>query len=255
MITGLLIAVTSTLLVSPTAAIRLGTVTGGLLAQQIPETYIQQIFADPRIEVYPPPVVSTSTAAARKVNWKQIKKTLLKKDSVARGKAFISANRSDFANATAQYGVSKESLTAVMRIETNLGLFTGRTPVFNVFASGVINASKARWNVQARNLTALVRYCYENNIDCLNLKGSYAGAFGLSQFLPHSVVTWGVDGDKDGTIDLFNPKDVIPTTANFLKVHGWGTTTASRKKALAAYYGSSKGYPDVTLSYGEALKR
>jgi membrane-bound lytic murein transglycosylase B len=257
MIMGFLVAATSSLIMNQTSTVRMNTIANDLVVAGIPESYIQTMFADPRIVIYPAPVISTSTTPTPPIefDWKQREKDLLQKASVARGLAWIAANKAAFVKAEKEYGVSKEALTAVMRIETNLGSYVGFTPIFNVFATGVVNDSESRWGSDANNLESLVKYCYQSQIDCLGLKGSYGGAFGYSQFLPYSVMTWGVDGDKDGKVDMFNMADVIPTTANFLKVHGWAKTTASRLKALGRYYGSSKGYPDVTLNYGEALKK
>lgn len=224
-----------------------------LLSEGVPPAYFSQLMNDPRAKVYAPPVVSTSTEPTPGIDWALIERNMLQQSSIDQGKVFISENLTAMQATQRQYGVSPYALTAVMRIETNLGSFTGRTPVFNVFLSNMANA-ETRWTWPKENLVALVTYCYKNNIDCLALKGSYAGAFGWSQFLPVSVQNWGVDGDGDGIINLFEPVDVIPSTANFLKEHGWKTTTASRVKALAAYYGSPVGYTVVTLNYGEALK-
>ncbi len=55
----------------------------------------------------------------------------------------------------------------------------------------------------------------------LSLYGSWAGAFGLCQFIPSSYVHYAVDGDGDGKIDPFDPDDAIMSVANFLKMNGW----------------------------------
>ncbi len=61
------------------------------------------------------------------------------------------------------------------------------------------------------------------------MKGSYAGAIGLGQFMPSSWTAFAVDGDADGIVDLFHSRrDAIFSVANFLKVHGWETGKATR---------------------------
>src|SRR5690606_36406336 len=54
------------------------------------------------------------------------------------------------------------------------------------------------------------------------IKGSFAGAIGLPQFMPGSILNWAKDGDRDGKIDLLNsPEDAIASVGEFLKAHGW----------------------------------
>ncbi|NDB08933.1 MAG: hypothetical protein EBX98_01460, partial [Burkholderiaceae bacterium] len=76
--------------------------------------------------------------------------------------------------------------------------------------------------------TQLNQFCYEaknrqNSFNrCLNQSSSYAGAIGLPQFMPGSILQFATDGDGDGVIDLRNNRrDAIFSVANFLKVHGW----------------------------------
>lgn len=227
-----------------------------LLQAGVPLEYTEQIFNDSRAQIYPKPIPrDPSLPPPPGIDWNKLQTTMLDVASVEKGAAFITQNSVAFANAEARYGVSKESITAVMRIETNLGSFLGTTPVFNAFLTETVNtasASRATWAMQ--NLVSHIKFCYQTKKDCVGIKGSYAGAYGLPQFLPYSVETWGVDGNGDGIVDLFNPTDAIPSAANFLVAHGWSTTTESRIKALGRYYGSSYGYPQVTLNYGEALK-
>jgi membrane-bound lytic murein transglycosylase B len=222
----------------------------------VPLEYTEQIFNDTRAKIYPPPAPrDPNLPPPPGIDWAKLQASMLDPASVAKGTTFIQQYQDAFAKEQAQYGVSPQAITAVMRIETNLGSYLGGTPVFNAFLTQAVNtpsASTASWATQ--NLVAHVKYCYQSQKDCLGIKGSYAGAYGLTQFLPYSVQTWGVDGNGDGVVDLFNPLDAIPSTANFLVAHGWSTTTSSRAKALASYYGSSVGYPTVTLNYGEALK-
>lgn len=266
MIPALLIFATSTLpIFSPTQTTRLfepyvptriASAQMEAMATGIPAAYILQLFNDPRTVIFDPPVISTSTEPAPGIDWDLVERNMLTRASLQQGKDFIAANLATLKKAEKKYGVSKESLTTVIRIETNFGAMTGNYPVFNVFLSEVVNAkSEARWLWGKQNLTSLINYCHRTQIDCLALNGSYAGAFGLSQFLPYSVEQWGVDGNGDGKIDLFNPEDVIPSTANFLKAHGWGKTTKSRMKALGLYYGSPANYPRIAINYGEALKK
>ena len=64
--------------------------------------------------------------------------------------------------------------------------------------------------------------CSSDLIDVLGLKGSYAGAIGIPQFMPRSYRLYAVDFDGDGRKDLSgSPVDAVGSVANFLKEHGW----------------------------------
>lgn len=61
------------------------------------------------------------------------------------------------------------------------------------------------------------------------------GAFGLCQFLPSSYLSFAIDGNGDGVVDLFNVEDVIFSVANYLKKHGWSDSFYHKVSALYAY--------------------
>ena len=62
----------------------------------------------------------------------------------------------------------------------------------------------------------------EPQLDLLTLKGSYAGAMGMGQFMPSSYRLWAKDGDRDGRRDLLTHKpDVFASIANYFVIHGW----------------------------------
>ena len=57
--------------------------------------------------------------------------------------------------------------------------------------------------------------------DPLEIRGSGSGAFGIPQFLPRSYLWFGVDGDRDGRVSLYDPEDAIPSCARYLQHYGW----------------------------------
>ncbi len=68
------------------------------------------------------------------------------------------------------------------------------------------------------------------------IPSSFAGAFGFPQFLPYSYLKYGIDGNNDGKVDLFNMDDSIFSIANYLAKHGWNK---NKRKAVHAYNPSS----------------
>jgi len=219
-----------------------------LASAKIPTTYVNSLFSDKRLKVYAPATVKKKIS----VDFVKLGANILAISSVEQGKKFIEENKKALESVEKEYGVPKEDIAAIIRVESNFGKFLGSTTVFNVFYTGLALDSAKEWKWDAANLVALAKYCYQTKTDCFSIKGSYAGAFGLSQFLPHSVIEWGVDGDKNGIIDPFDAEDSIASTANFLKEHGW---QVDKKKALAKYYGGGTAYSKTILKYSDALKK
>jgi len=79
------------------------------------------------------------------------------------------------------------------------------------------------------------------------------GAFGFPQFLPSSYLVYAIDGDEDGTIDLFNSADAIYSTALYLHEVGWGKSRKSQFQALYAY-NHEKEYVRTVLAYADRLR-
>jgi membrane-bound lytic murein transglycosylase B len=93
-------------------------------------------------------------------------------------------------------------------------------------------------------------------IDPLDVRGSGSGAFGLPQFLPSSYLRFGVDGDRDGRVSLYDPADAIASAANYLARHGWrpGISHAEQRQVIWAY-NHSDPYIDTVLELADALDR
>ena len=121
------------------------------------------------------------------------------------------------------YGVDGEVLTAILRMESNLGLNSGRYVVFNAYYTYLMQSEQERrWKWAAENLVALAGYCRaKQEADCFSVRGSYAGAMGPAQFLPVSVQKWGKDGNGTGVVNPFEFDDALISAANFLVEHGW----------------------------------
>ncbi len=212
---------------------------------------ISGILSSPRLKLYPP---SPKPKKSRNdsIDWNKLAKNIMSKKSVAQGKQFIGAHRKVLRQAEKKFGVSKEAITAVLRIETDFGKFLGSYAVANLFYNQLMSAKD--WQKPADNFVDLFVYCRglrATGSYCLSLKGSYAGAFGICQFLPSSAVKYGTDGSGDKKVNLFDVNDAIMSAANFLKQNGWAKNPA---KALGVYYGNGSNYPQLVLAYAAALK-
>lgn len=239
--------VMAVLLASPFENPRLDYVIAELVRSGYTRQEAEALFRDPRLQAYPPQRVQP-----RKIEWDRLIAQLVSPESVSRGRQFLLAHRETLLRAEGQFGVDKEVLAAILRIESNFGQNLGRYLVFNVFYTFLGSPEEKRWRWAADNLVSLAVYCKTTGTDCFRLQGSSAGALGPAQFLPRSLEAFGHDGNGDQIVNPFDTEDAIFSAANFLLQHGW---TEEQAKALGAYYGSSVGYPRAVSSYAEALQR
>ena len=211
---------------------------------------INKILSDRHLKLYPPqPNQPKSKNRNELIDWDKLAKNIMSKKSVLDGKKFVRKHLKTLVRAEQRSGVPKEDIAAVLRIETDFGRFLGSYEVANLFYNQLMVVKN--WQKPADNFVALFVYCRNLGQNCFSIKGSYAGAFGLCQFLPSSAIKYGADGDNDKTVNLFTTDDAIMSAANFLKQNGWSKNPA---KALGVYYGSDSNYPTLVIKYAAALK-
>jgi len=109
---------------------------------------------------------------------------------------------------------------------------------------------KAAWAVE--QLQALRVMATRHKVSVFRLNGSYAGAFGIPQFIPASYLSWGADGSGDHRVDLFKMEDAIASTARYLRKHGFSKSRASREKALR-FYNRSDDYVSTILALAQRI--
>ena len=233
--------------ISFAADLRLNYVRQKLVSAGFKVATVNKLLTDKRIKQY-----TLKTVAYKEPDWKIIENKLYSDVSVQKGKDYIKQNQTAFDQAEKNFGVKKEVLAGIIAIETDFGRNTGGYPVFNAIYSRVEKWPVTKWRAQADELVAFSKFCLNSKLDCLNIKGSYAGAFGIVQFMPSSVLAYGVDGNNDGVVDLMNPEDAVPSAAKFLKGHGWDKDQLT---AIARYYGSPIGYPSIVLTYASLLAK
>lgn len=205
----------------------------------------------------------------------------LTESSLATGRGYLNRHR-PFLDATeAGYGVDKEIITAILMVETALGNYTGNSRVFEILATLASLADRqsrellweevpperriplAQFNEKADNkaewaykeLKALLTYSSQVGEDPRTFLGSYAGAMGISQFMPTRILQLGVDGDNDGRVNLFTHEDAIASVANYLRHFGWkpGIKKDDALRVLMRYNRSTY-YANTLYSIMDALK-
>jgi membrane-bound lytic murein transglycosylase B len=119
------------------------------------------------------------------------------------------------------YGVPEQVVTAIIGVETIYGRRTGDFRIIDsLYTLGFEVERRAQFfRGELEHFLLLSR---ENGFDPLSVKGSFAGAMGVPQFISSSYRSYAVDFDGDGRVDLWNSlADVVGSVANYLKIHGW----------------------------------
>ena len=152
------------------------------------------------------------------------------------GRQRLRENRELLERVSAAYGVQARFIVAFWGVETNFGSFTGGTDVIRALVTLAYDPRRSAYF--RRELMSALQILNEGHIEHRDMKGSWAGAMGQSQFMPSSFMEYAVDFDGDGKRDIWNSKaDVFASIANYLKSNGWrGDQTWGREITLPANY-------------------
>ena len=137
-----------------------------------------------------------------------------------RGRDLIGVNADLFARLQQAYGVPTEVLTAIWGMETGYGANLGGFNLFEALATLAYEGPRATYG--RRQLIAALKIALTEDRDPATMTGSWAGAFGFTQFVPTTFLEQAVDGDGDGKRDLWGSHaDALASTANYLNHSGW----------------------------------
>ena len=162
-----------------------------------------------------------SRPAERVLNWSQYQDIFLTKRRIVDGLKFIHENREALEAAEENYGVPPVIITAIIGVETMYGRIMGDYRVLDALATLAFDYPP-RSSFFREELKHFILLANEERQMITELKGSYAGAMGLGQFIPSSYRAYAVDFDGDGFRDIWNnPTDAIGSVANYLSRHGW----------------------------------
>jgi membrane-bound lytic murein transglycosylase B len=139
---------------------------------------------------------------------------------VARGREQIASHAELFAKLQDIYGVPAEILTAIWGLETGYGQNEGTFNLFEALATLAYDGPRMEYG--RRQFIAALKIADVEGRDPRTMTGSWAGAFGHTQFVPTTFLEQAVDGDGDGKRDVWNsPADALASAANYLKHSGW----------------------------------
>ncbi|HET9735370.1 MAG TPA: lytic murein transglycosylase B [Burkholderiales bacterium] len=154
-------------------------------------------------------------------SWETYRATFVNERLVKNGTAFWQEHRRALERARRAYGVPEEIIVAIIGVETFYGRNTGRWRVIDALATLAFDYPP-RSGYFRGELENFLLFARDLNFDVFDVKGSYAGAIGIPQFMPTSYLRYAVDFNGDGVADLRgNAADAIGSVGNFLKQHGW----------------------------------
>jgi membrane-bound lytic murein transglycosylase B len=139
---------------------------------------------------------------------------------IKRGQEVLAQYRTQFDAMEKAYGVDRHIVTAIWGVESNFGTAGGDRPV--VRSTATLACIGRRQEFFRNEFLATLEILEHGDVSPDHLKGSWAGAFGPTQFMPTSFKRYAVDFDGDGRRDVVDsPADLIASTANNLKTDGW----------------------------------
>lgn len=168
-----------------------------------------------------PEVIERISSPAEALPWYRYRPIFLTRQRIAAGVRFWKEHHDTLARARRTYGVAPEYIVAILGVETLYGRRTGHIRALDSLATLAFDYPP-RAAFFKRELEDYFVLVHDEHLDALSVKGSYAGALGLPQFIPSSYLAYAVDFNGDGVRDLLGSvDDSIGSVANYLARHGW----------------------------------
>lgn len=248
-----------------------------LIKDGFSRNYIESTFTNPKVSFSIKGVSLFFVHSESSLNYDQF----ISRKSISNALKYMADHKQDLQAAEDIYGVDKTVITAIILVETRLGTYLGNRHVINTLSTMAALSEKrnkeALWASLSDSkrftrekfdkkvlkkskwayaeLQAFLKFAQREKIDPVAVKGSYAGAMGISQFMPSNALTLGKDGNKDGKINLFEHPDAIHSIANYLKQYGWKPNVNRQKAHKILYkYNHSNYYVDTLLKISDKLK-
>lgn len=201
--------------------------------------------------------------------------------AIRKARRFLARHWRELHRVEVQYDVPKEFITAILLVETQFGRAKLPYRVLEVLTTLAVQSHPDNVHfyydrLKKRNpelekewlatrlmkkaefafaeLVAVLSMFGQNLANLYEVRGSYAGAIGIPQFLPSSFLQWAVDGNGDGKADLNDLSDAMPSVANFLRRHGWKSDAHFQVKWRAVWeYNHSTDYVRTIHEIAERL--
>lgn len=179
---------------------------------------VRAVLAEAR---YSQSIIDAMERPAEAMPWHRYRRIFLTDTRIDAGVEFWRANEELLERIEAEFEVPAEIVVAIVGVETNYGMITGSYRVIDALATlGFYYPRRA--DFFARELGQFLLLADEEDLPVTEIKGSYAGAMGLGQFIPSSYRAYAVDFSGNGRRDLWRSlPDALGSVANYFRAHRW----------------------------------
>jgi membrane-bound lytic murein transglycosylase B len=169
-----------------------------------------------------PAIVEAMAKPAEKAKlWYEYRPIFVTERRIQEGVEFWTAHRQALDQASVHSGVAPEYLAAILGVETFYGRRTGTYRVLDALVT-LSFEYPPRGKFFRDELEQFLLLTRDGRLNAKSVKGSYAGAMGVPQFMPSNYRRYAIDADANGRIDLWSDwPDVCASVGNYLKEHGW----------------------------------
>lgn len=168
-----------------------------------------------------PVVLAAIAKPAESKPWFQYRTNFVTPERTEAGVDFWARNHAALERTERAFGVPPHIIVGIIGVETYYGKNTGTHVVADALSTLAFHFPP-RAAFFRSELESFLLFTRDHRMDALSIKGSYAGAMGIPQFIPSSYRRFAVDFDHDGHADIWgNPADAIASVGNYLKAHGW----------------------------------
>lgn len=196
-------------------------------------------------------IISSMEKPGEAKPWLDYRRIFIQPERIQMGANYWRTHAKALKAAEKHHGVPAKIVVGIIGVETYYGKNKGSSPVLEALAT-IAFKYPPRSKYFTNELTEFLLLCREQHWDPLAIRGSYAGAMGLPQFMPSSYRTYAVDGSQNGYINLFDDhQDVVASVANYLEKKGWhrGEPTVVPAKALPHHKAMTEAEANGKLNY------
>ncbi|MBI3546442.1 MAG: lytic murein transglycosylase B [Gammaproteobacteria bacterium] len=168
-----------------------------------------------------PDIIEAMQRPKELLPWYDYKNIFLTEQNAERGAQFWKKHADILQRVHTQTGVAPEIIVAILGVETQYGRHAGNYPVLDALTTLTLDYPE-RADFFRRELVEFLLLAREIKVNPCQVKGSYAGALGLPQFMPSSYRRFAVDSNGDGKRDILtSADDTIASVAHYLRENGW----------------------------------
>jgi membrane-bound lytic murein transglycosylase B len=221
--------------------------------------YIVRVFNDQRLQEKKVVIKRFKKKPEKIKTYQEYRKIFINEERIAGGVSFYNEHKNLLAKITSEFEIDPLVIVAIVGVETNYGKKTEEFSVINSLYTQAINMPKrSKW--ATKEITELLIYCSQNNIDPFSLGGSYAGAFGYGQFIPSSFNRLSIDYNKDGQKNPYGWEDVLGSIAYYLVENGYPKNDFNFSHKSKAWrgirtYNRSDKYANVIIDLRNEISR